>query len=158
MELTPIITVAAIAASAFYSKKTIDNQKKQVKAAEAAAQKEYDLNVAQTKLALEEQQRKNKNLLEKQQSAYKARLGASGMSSKNGTGQTVLDTMQQEHDIEDKYLVNQANISLEALLNGINESNTRNLLSLSTLDNKSNQNMWNSLNSFTSTAGRSMIK
>ena len=158
MELTPIIGIVASGASAVYMKKSSDAQRKQLKTERAMAQKEYDLEVAQKKLALEEEQRKNKNLLQKQQAVYKARLGAGGMSSTSGTGRAVLDSMQKEHDIENKYLVDQSNISLEALLNGINARNTRNLLSASSLENRLVANSAGVLNSFTSTAGRSVLK
>lgn len=120
--------------------------------------REYSLQAQQTKLALEEQQRKNKNLLAQQQSTYRAKLGAAGMSSKSGSGQAVLNSLQNEHDAEDKYLVNQANISLEALLNGINAKNTQNLLSLSNLNNRANASTLSSINNFTASAGRSVLK
>lgn len=158
MELTPIIGLVASGASAVYMKKSSDAQRKQLKMERAATQKEYDLNVAQKKLTLEEEQRKNRNLLQKQQATYKARLGAGGMSSLSGTGRAVLDSMQKEHDIENKYLVDQSNISLEALLNGINARNARNLLSASSLENRLAVNSVNALNNFTSTAGRSILK
>jgi hypothetical protein len=158
MEAAPIIAVASLISSAVYTKKSIDSQKKQAKAAKAAAQKEYDLNVAQTKLTLEQQQRKNRNLLAQQQSAYKARLGASGMSSRSGSGQTVLDNMQREHDIENKYLIEKSNISLESLRNHINETNTRNLLEIQGLRDKQTANAFDTLSSLTSQAGRTMIK
>lgn len=158
MEAAPIIAVASLISSAVYTKKSIDSQKKQAKAAKAAAQKEYDLNVAQTKLTLEQQQRKNRNLLAQQQSAYKARLGAGGMSSRSGSGQTVLDNMQREHDIENKYLIEKSNISLESLRNHINETNTRNLLEIQGLRDKQTANAFDTLSSLTSQAGRTMIK
>ena len=80
------------------------------------------------------------------------------MSSSSGTGRAVLDSLQREHDIEDKYLVDQANISLEALLNGINSKNSRNLLSLSQLDSRLASNTASAISNLTSTAGRTMIK
>lgn len=154
MQVAAAATIATAAASVFYSKKSADAQKKQIKSANAAAQKDYELNRQQAQLTLAETQRKNRNLLAQQQSAYKAKLGASGMSSKSGSGEVVLNTMQKEHDTEDKYLVDQANISLEALVNGINQTKSRNLLSLQTIDNNSRSNLIGSLNSF----GRSVIK
>ena len=111
MQVAAAATIATAAASVFYSKKNSDAQKKQIKSANAAAQKNYELNRQQAQLTLQETQRKNRNLLAQQQSAYKAKLGASGMSSKSGSGEIVLNTMQKEHDAEDKYLVDQANIS-----------------------------------------------
>ncbi len=158
MEAAPLIAVASLVGSAVYTKKSIDTQKKQIKNARAAAQKEYELEREQTNLVLEEQQRKNRNLLARQQSAYKAKLGAGGMSSKSGSGQTILDTMQKEHDIEDKYLVDRANISLESLLNGINESNTRNLLALNNASNKQMSNLFNTTGSITNLGSRNIIK
>ena len=158
MEVTPIVTTVASLASTWFMKESSDTQKKALKAERAANKKKYELDVAQAKLALAEEQRKNRNLLAQQQSAYKAKLGAAGMSAKSGTGQAVLNSIQKEHDAEDKYLVNQANISLEALLNGINARNTQNLLSLSALNNRNTVNTLNSINAFTSSAGRSVLK
>ncbi|MBR6411648.1 MAG: hypothetical protein IKS41_00610 [Alphaproteobacteria bacterium] len=158
MEVTPIITTVASLASSWYMKESADTQKKALKAERAANQKKYDLDVAQAKLALAEEQRKNLNLLTQQQSAYKAKLGAAGMSPKSGSGEAVLESLQKEHDAEDKYLVNQANISLEALLNGINARNTQNLLSLSSASSRNTANALNSINTFTSAAGRSVLK
>ncbi len=154
MQVAAAATIATAAASVFYSKKNSDAQKKQIKSANAAAQKNYELNRQQAQLTLQETQRKNRNLLAQQQSAYKARLGASGMSSKSGSGEIVLNTMQKEHDAEDKYLVDQANISLEALLNSTNQTKSRNLLSLQTLENNNRNNIISGINSF----GRSVIK
>lgn len=138
MEIAAIASAATVAASVFYTKKNTDLQQKQYKKNIAAANKEYELQKQQAQSTLTEEQRKNRSLLKRQQSAYKAKLGASGMSAQKGSGQAVLDSMQREHDIEDKYLVDQSNISLEALLNGINQTNSRNLLSMSTLSNNSN--------------------
>lgn len=154
MQVAAAATLATAAASVFYSKKNADAQKKQIKKANAAAQRDYDLNRQQAQLTLEETQRKNRNLLAKQQSSYKAKLGATGMSTKSGSGEVVLNTMQKEHDIEDKYLVEQSNISLEALLNGINQTNSRNLLALQSVGDNERNNIINSLSS----VGRSVIK
>ena len=158
MEVTAAVAVVATVASAVYTKKSVDDQRKQIKAQRAADQKQYDLDVAQSKLTLAEEQRKNRNLLRQQQSAYRAKLGAAGMSRSSGTGRAVLDSLQREHDIEDKYLIDQANISLEALLNGINSKNSRNLLSLSQLDSRLASNTAGAISSLTSTAGRAIIK
>ena len=158
MEVATAVAVVTSAATAYFTIKNNDTQKKQIKAEQAANQRQYELDVMQRQLALAEEQRKNRNLLAQQQSTYRAKLGASGLSSKSGSGRTVLDSMKKEYDAEDKYLVNQANVSLEALLNGINSRNTRNLLSASQLKAQSVANAASALNSFTSTAGRSMIK
>ena len=158
MEVATAVAVVTSAATAYYTKKNSDIQKKQIKAERAANKRQYELDVAQRQLALEEEQRKNRNLLAQQQSSYRAKLGAAGMSSQSGSGQAVLDSMQREYDTEDKYLVNQANVSLEALLNGINARNTRNLLSMSQLRNNSAANAANALGTFATSAGRSMIK
>ena len=129
MEIAAPIIIASVASSVFYTKKAADIQKKQIKTATASAQKAADLQKQQIQLALNNEQQQNLSLLAKQQSAYKAKLGARALSQK-GSGQVVLDTMQKEHDIEDKYLKKQADISMEALLNGIDTTRTRNLLEL----------------------------
>ena len=158
MEVTPLVAVVSSLASAYYNKKSSDTQKKVIKAEQAANKKQYELDKEQAQLTLAEEQRKNRSLLAQQQSSYRAKLGASGMSSKSGTGQSVLYSLKKEHDAEDKYLVNQANISLEALLNGINSKNTQSLLSLSVLDSRNMSNTMSSLNSFTARSGRAVIK
>lgn len=158
MEVAAAVAVVSSIATAFYTKKSVDSQKKQIKAEQKAAKKQYDLDVAQTQLALEEEQRKNRNLLAQQQSSYKAKLGAGGMSSTSGSGQAVLNALQKEYDTEDKYLTNQANISLEALLNGINTKNTRNLLSLNQIKSQQASNTLSGINNIVSSAGRSVIK
>lgn len=80
------------------------------------------------------------------------------MSAKSGSGRAVLDSLENEHDAEDKYLVNQANISLEALLNGINARNTRNLLTTSSLNRQARLGTWNAIGSLSAGAGRTLLK
>ncbi len=157
MEVAAITAVATTAASVFYSKKAADAQKKQIKASNAAAQKQYELEKQQINLTLKDEQRKNRNLLAQQQSAYKAKLGATGLG-KSGSGQVVLDTMQKEHDAEDKYLTSSANISLEALQNSINETKTRNLLSLSQNSASTKAGYFNSASDMASGLGRTLLK
>lgn len=121
----PVIVASSIA----YTTKKSNAEKKQIKAANAAANQAYELEKQEKQNTLEQTQLRNRNLLLRQQSQYKAKLGASGLSQ-TGSGQVVLDNMKKEHDAEDKYLTEQADISMQALLNGINETNTRNLLEL----------------------------
>ncbi len=157
MEVAAITAVATTAASVFYSKKASDAQKKQIKASQIAADKRYELEKQQIGLTLQDEQRKNRSLLAKQQSAYKAKLGAAGLDKK-GTGQVVLDTMQKEHDAEDKYLTSSANISLEALQNSINETRTRNLLSLSQHAATTTAGYLSSVSDMTDGLGRTLLK
>lgn len=79
------------------------------------------------------------------------------MSSKQGSGSALLYNAQKEHDIEDKYLQDQANISLEALLNGIETTKTRNLLTLNALNNDKKSSQWGTFTDLTSSA-RSLLK
>ena len=115
-------------ATAYYTKVNSDRQKKATKNANRVAAENARLQDEQAQLALAEQQRKNRNLLRQQQASYKANLGALGTTSKSGSVQTYLNALQREHDIEDKYLVNQAKISSEALLNSL--SGTENIIDL----------------------------
>ena len=158
MEVAPIIAAAGAITSAVFVKKNMDSQRKAEKAQYRSNQRQYQLDVEQAQAALAEEQRKNRNLLAQQQSSYRAKLGASGLSAKSGSGQVVLNSLKKEADAEDKYLVNQANISLEALLNGINAKNTRNLLNLNSINAQRTANTMNALGSFTSTAGRTILK
>ncbi len=112
----------------------------------------------QAQLALEEEQRKNVNLLRRQQSAYRAKLGGGGIGAQSGTGRATLNAMQKEYDIEDKYLVNQANVSLDALLNSINQKTTRNLLALGALSDQTTNAQIQNLSGFSSGLGRTLLK
>ncbi|MGN1063614.1 MAG: hypothetical protein ACI4QM_04765, partial [Alphaproteobacteria bacterium] len=141
----------------YYTKRSADAQKKQIKNATATAQKNYELEREKTQLTLAEEQRKNRNLLAQQQSSFKAKLGAGGLS-KSGSGQAVLDNMQHEYDMDDKYLTNQANISLEALLNGIDETKTRNLLSMKNNSYNTRSNMINTTSNSATSFARALIK
>lgn len=154
MQSSVVSAVASLAVPVYYVKKKSEAQKKQLRNSNAIANKEYELKKQQTQMTLAEQQRKNRNLLSKQQSAYKAKLGASGLSSSSGSGQVVLDSMQKEHDMEDKYLTQQANISLESLMNGINDTNARNLLAIKNSSVETQQSYLNSLG----TSGRTLLK
>ena len=159
MEAASVATVVSTLASTFFSYDNILNQKKAAKAERKAANRQAELNRQQIQATLAEQQRKNRNLLAQQQSAYKAKLGASGLSQTSGSGQVVLNNMQTEHDMEDKYLQSQANISLEALRNSIERANTENLLRLRTLNNSLGSNLSKDLNTLVSSAtSRSVIK
>ena len=158
MEVAIIATAATILGSAYYTKKNADNQKKALKQSNAYALQNAALQDQQAKLALAEQQRKNKNLLAQHQSSYKAKLGASGISSQNGSAQAYLDAAQREYDMEDKYLINQSKISSDALLNSVNQTTSTNLLKLNTLNNNNQQNLYATLGNLTGGTGRSMIK
>ena len=100
--------------------------------------------------ALKETERKNKNLLAKQQSSYKAKLGASGLTSESGSGRVVLDTMQKETDMENKYQQQKTNYSLKTLNNRLQQTNSRNLLSLSKARLAQGKNVFDSTLSLTS--------
>lgn len=159
MEVAIAGAAAAIVGSAYYSKKSVDNQKKSIKKANKAAKIQADLDRQSAQLLLREQQRKNKNLLLQQQSNYKAKLGASGLSHKTGSGQVVLDNMQKEHDMEDRYLTSQAKISLAALNNSLNQTIQKNLLDLDTIRAKEKQDALDTFSSaFGAGYGRSLIK
>ncbi len=155
MEIAAPLIIASAASSVYYTKKASDAQKKQIKANNVAAQKAADLQKQQIQMTLNNEQQKNLSLLARQQSAYKAKLGAGGLSQK-GSGQVVLDTMQKEHDIEDKYLKKQADISMEALLNGIDTTRTRNLLELKQNKYYSNIDTINGMR-YTVNAGRKLL-
>lgn len=158
MEVAVIATAAAILGSAYYTKTNADRQKKVIKQSNENATNAAILQNKQAQLALAEQQRKNKNLLAQQQASYKAKLGASGLSGKNGSGQTYLNAMKKEYDMEDKYLVNQAKISSDALLNSLNHTSNTNLLKLNSINNESRANMYGTLGNLAGGIGRTMIK
>lgn len=154
VEAATVVALAATTASISISKRNQKIAKKQNRLATEAAQQKYNLDKQQTENALTEQRRKNKNLLAEQISAYRARLGASGISSNAGSGRTYIDTLKREADAEDKYLQTQANLSLDALLNGINQTNNRNLLRLNSMKNSSS---WDNVNTVAALS-RSLLK
>jgi len=154
MEVATVTSIISNIASTHLNLSNLKNQKKAVKAENKAATQQTELEKQSIQATLAEQQRKSRNLLAQQQSAYRAKLGASNLSPYSGSGQVVLDAMQKEHDIEDKYVQSQANISLAALKNSIERVNTQNLLRLRNLTNAQGQTIANSLN----TLSTSMIK
>ena len=158
MEAAVIVTVAAALGSAYYTTANAERQKKSIKSANRTAKENARLQEEQAKLALAEQQRKNKNLLLQQQATYKANLGALGTSSRFGSGQTYLNALQREYDIEDKYLQNQAKISSDALLNSLGNTTNTNLLKLNSLSSENKLNSINSLGSIATGLSRTMIK
>lgn len=158
MEVAIVASIASSLATAYYTKVNSDRQKKAIKNANRTAAENARLQDEQAKLALAEQQRKNRNLLAQQQATYKANLGALGTSSKSGTGQTYLNALQREHDIEDKYLVNQAKISADALLNSLGGTRSTNLLRLSSVNSDSKLNSLNTLGNISGSLSRTMIK
>ena len=158
MEIAVAASIAATLGSAYYTKVNSDRQKKAIKNANRTAAENARLQDEQAKLALAEQQRKNRNLLAQQQATYKANLGALGTSNKSGTGQTYLNALQREHDIEDKYLQNQAKISSDALLNSLGNTTNTNLLKLNSLNSESKLNSLGSLGNIATGLSRTMIK
>ena len=158
MEAAIIATAFAILSSAYYTKTNADHQKKVIKKNNENAVKAAALQNQQAQLALEEQRRKNKNLLAQQQASYKARLGSAGLSGKNGSSQTYLNAMQKEFDMEDKYLVNQAKLSSEGLLNGLGHTTSTNLLKLNSINSENQTNSYNTVGNLVGGIGRTMIK
>lgn len=158
MEVAIVSSIASSLATAYYTMVNSERQKKAIKQSNRTAAENARLQDEQAKLALAERQRKNRNLLAQQQATYKANLGALGTSSKSGSGQTYLNALQREHDIEDKYLVNQAKISADALLNSLGNTNNTNLLRLGSVNTESKLNSLNTLGNITGSLSRTMIK
>ena len=158
MEVAIIATAVAILSSAYYTKTNADHQKKIIKKNNENTATATALQNRQAQLALDEQRRKNKNLLTQQQAAYKARLGSAGLSGKSGSAQTYLNAMQKEYDMEDKYLVNQAKLSSQGLLNTLGHTTSTNLLKLNSIKNENQINTYNTLGNLAGGIGRTMIK
>lgn len=158
MEVVAIGAIAAVASSAYYTNKAASDQRKATKSANAAANKSYQIEKQQTEETLAEQRRKNSNVLKQQLSGYKARLGAAGLSSTSGSGSELLRNTEKEHDMDDKYLESQAQLSLAALQNSIAQTNSRNLLALSSISNQQRSDQVSSLNSAFGITARSMLK
>ena len=125
-----VATVVSILGSAYYTEKTHQAEKKATKRANKLANEAAEIERASQEAALKETERKNRNLLAKQQSSYKARLGASGLSSESGSGSVVLNAMKKETDMENKYEQQKTQYSLKTLNNQLRQTNSRNLLSL----------------------------
>ena len=158
MDVVIVTSLVASVGSAYYMKVNSDNQKKALKNTNRTNAENARLQNEQADLALKEKLRKNRNLLAQQQATYKAGLGALGTSSKSGSGQTYLNSLQREYDIENKYLQNQAKISSDALLNTLNQQTNTNLLRLNTLNNNSRTDTINSLGNIATGMGRTMIR
>ena len=158
MEVAIVSSIASSLATAYYTMVNSERQKKAIKSANRAAAENARLQDEQAKLALAERQRKNRNLLAQQQATYKATLGALGTSSKSGSGQTYLNALQKEHDIEDKYLINQAKISSDALLNSLGNTHNTNLLRLGSVNTESKLSSLNTLGNISGSLSRTMIK
>ena len=158
MDVAIVTSVVATLGSAYFAKVSADNQKKALKNANRNAAENARLQEEQAQLALQEKQRKNRNLLAQQQATYKANLGALGTTSKSGSAQTYLNSMQREYDIEDKYLQNQAKISSDALLNALNNTTGTNLLRLNTMNTESRFGTISTLGNIATGLSRTMIK
>ena len=158
MEAVSVASAITTLASTIFAYDNMMNQKKSLKSNKKATNYQATLEQQKIQETLAEQQRKNLNLLAQQQSAYKAKLGASGLSHTSGSGQVVLDSMRNEHDMEDKYLQSQANISLDALRNSIEKSNTQNLLQQRNLRNQFLNQSFKDTNSIISAGQRTMLK
>ena len=125
-----VATVVSVVGSAFYKEKEYRAEKKATKQANKLAKEQAEIERESELAALQEIERKNRNLLAQQQSSYKARLGASGLTTESGSGQVILDAMAKETDMENKYQQQKAQRSLKTLNNRLKQTNNRNLLSL----------------------------
>lgn len=139
-----VATVVSVLGSAYYTHKAHEAEKKATKRANQLANEQAAIERESELAALRETERKNKNLLAQQQSSYKAKLGASGLTSSSGSGQVVLDAMQKETDMENKYQQQKTGYALKTLNNRLNQTNSRNLLSLSKSRLAQGENIFNS--------------
>lgn len=128
-----VATVVAVVGSTYYSEKARKQEKKAVKRAEALAKEQTQMEREEKVFDLQETERKNKNLLAQQQSAYKAKLGSSGLSHLSGSGQVIMDAMAKEVDMENKYQAHKTAYALKSLNNRLRETSNRNLLTLNKL-------------------------
>ena len=142
-----IATVVSLLGSAYYTDKAQKAEKKAVQQANVLAHEEVAIEQEAQQADLKETERKNKNLLAQQQSSYKARLGASGLTSESGSGQVVLNAMQKEFDMENKYEQQKTQYSLKTLNNRLRQTNSRNLLSLTKSNIGQQQNVLNAATS-----------
>ncbi|MBQ3696262.1 MAG: hypothetical protein II938_04800 [Alphaproteobacteria bacterium] len=125
-----VATVVSILGATYYTDKAHREEKKTIKQANKLAAEQTSIEREAQEANLKETERRNRNLLAKQQSAYKARLGASGLTSETGSGQVVLNTMQKETDMENKYEQKKTQYSLRTLNNRLKQTQSRNLLNL----------------------------
>ena len=125
-----VATVVSILGATYYTDKAHREENKTIKQANKLAAEQTSIEREAQEANLKETERRNRNLLAKQQSAYKARLGASGLTSETGSGQVVLNTMQKETDMENKYEQKKTQYSLRTLNNRLKQTQSRNLLNL----------------------------
>ncbi len=138
-----VATVVSILGSVYYTEKKYEAEKKATKKANRLAKEQASIEREAQEAAQRETERKNRNLLAKQQSSYKARLGASGLTSQSGSGQVVLDAMKKETDMENKYQQQKTQYSLKTLNNRLKQTNSRNLLTLDKLRIGQQENLLN---------------
>ena len=150
-----VATVVSVLGSAYYTHKAHEAEKKATKRANQLANEQAAIERESELAALRETERKNKNLLAQQQSSYKAKLGASGLTSSSGSGQVVLDAMQKETDMENKYQQQKTGYALKTLNNRLNQTNSRNLLSLSKSRLAQGENIFNSAMTLSKSAASS---
>jgi len=150
-----VASVVSVLGSAYYTHKSASAEKKAARKANALAAEQNRLERENAEAALLEKQRQSKNLLAEQQSAYKAKLGASGLTTKSGSGQVVMNKMQKDYDMEDKYQIAQKNYTLAKLSNNLKQTNNRNLLTIERLRNNEAQSLLGSGRSLVSTGSKS---
>jgi len=143
-EVAAVATVVSVLGSAYYTQKTYAAEKKATKRANELANEQAAIEREAQKAALQETERKNRNLLAQQQSSYKAKLGASGLASQSGSGQVVLDAMKKETDMENKYQQTKTQYSLKSLNNQLKQTNNKNLLTLNNLRLQQQDSLLNS--------------
>jgi hypothetical protein len=142
-EAAAVATVVSVLGSAYYTEKKQSAEKKATKRANQLAKEQAAIEREAQEEAQRELERKNRNLLAQQQSSYKARLGASGLTSQAGSGQVVLDAMEKETDMENKYQQQKTRYSLKSLNNQLKQTNNRNLLTLNKLRVGQQENVLN---------------
>jgi len=147
-EAAAVATVVSVLGSAYYTHESHQAEKKAARRANQLANEQAAIERESALAALKEEERKNKNLLAQQQSAYKARLGASGLTSVSGSGQVVLDNMQKETDMENKYQQKKTNYSLKSLSNQLQQTRSRNLLTVDKARLAQGKNILDSTTSF----------
>ena len=140
-EVAAAAAVVSVLGSAYYTDKKQRAEKKATKRANQLAKEQAAIEREAQEAAQRETERRNRNLLAQQQSSYKARLGASGLTSESGSGQVVLDSMKKETDMENKYQQQKTQYSLKSLNNRLKQTNNRNLLTLNNLRIGQQQNV-----------------
>ncbi len=125
MEITALSQVMAIAALAVGQV----GQNLQTSANNKAASKQAELDAQNLTLQKAEAEKNRRNLLQAQMAKQRAKFGASGIDSDEGSASNILTNMQDDTEEELEALNNNYRYRMDSMSNSLASSQRKNLLS-----------------------------